>query len=85
MFYQWSTKQKKKAYNNKALFFYVPIFILNMIWHPLQATCSQKHTDSSVDISNAEVKNDTEKNLTVNKLDVCQKTSWLFVCKYWPN
>lgn len=57
----------------------------NMIWHPLQVTCSQKHTDSSVDTSNTELKNDTEKTLTINKLDVCQKTSWVFVCKYWPN
>lgn len=69
-------KEKKKTYNDKALFFYVPTFTLNMIWHPLQATCSQKQRDSSVHISNAEVKNDTEKTLTVNKLDVCQKTSW---------
>lgn len=61
--------------NNKSLFFHVPIVILNMIRHPLQATFSQKHTDSSVDISNTEVKNDTEKILTINKADVCQKTS----------
>lgn len=81
MFYQRTTKQMKTC-NNKTFIFHVPIFILNMIQHPLQATCSQKYTGSSVDTSNTEVKNDTEKNLTINKLDVCQKTSRVFVCKY---
>lgn len=72
MFYQWTTKQMKTC-NNKTLFFHAPIIILNMNWHPLQATYFQKHTDRSVDTSNTEVKNDTEKTLTVN--------NWMFVKK----
>lgn len=89
MFYQRTTKQMKTC-NKKTFFFHVPIFILNMIQHPLQATCSQKYTGSSVDTSNTEVKNDTEKKshykqtgrLSKNKPSIClqilTKLSFLF-------